>query len=101
MWFCFNDGFISAVQHRDNPEKLVVRARRKEILENLFPGRRIVIGGSRDYNYRVFISKDEFGSIVTERIQNIDYANFKNSVEDDELHSLYEKFWGLHFRYQR
>lgn len=101
MWFCFNDGFVSAVENRNNQHELVVRARRKDILTSLFPDKMVIVGGSSDYNYRVFVSKEEFSKIVTERIQNIHYSNFKNSVEDDELHGLYEKFWMLHFRYQR
>lgn len=101
MWFCFNDGFISAVQHRDDPETLVVRARRREILDTLFPEQLVVVGGSTDYNYRVFIGKKEFNKIVSKRIQDIDYTNFKNSVEDDELHHLYADFWRLHYDYQR
>jgi hypothetical protein len=30
----------------------------------------------------------------------IDYTNFKNSVQDDQLHDLYSDFWTLHYRYQ-
>ena len=26
----------------------------------------------------------------------IDYTNFKNSIEDSELHALYAKFWSDH-----
>ena len=101
MWFCFNDGFISAVQHRDEPDMLVVRARRRDILGNLFPEHKVIVGGSTDYNYRVFIGKEDFSAVVAKRIQAIDYSNFKNSVEDDDLHALYADFWQLHYAYQR
>jgi hypothetical protein len=101
MWFCFSDGFISAVQHRDDPATLVVRARRRDILDVLFPEYKVIVGGSTDYNYRVFIDKKDFNDIVSRRIQAIDYANFKNSVEDDDLHQLYADFWQLHYEYQK
>lgn len=101
MWICFNDGFVSAVEHRDSPDILMIRARRREILENLFPGEDIVEGGSTDYHYRVVVAKTAFADVVSKRISEISYPNFKDSVEDHEMHELYEKFWSLHRRYQR
>ena len=100
MWFCFNNGFVSAVENRDDKDGLVVRARRREHLEDNFPDNKIVVGGSTDYNYRIFISKKEFAEIVKDRIMDIDYGNFKNSVEDDDLYDLYSKFWTLHYKFQ-
>lgn len=100
MWFCFNNAFVSAVEHRDNPNLLMVRARRSKDLENLFPGKEIIVGGSTDYNYRVIVSKDEFSKLVAERVNNINYDNFKNSVKDEDLKILYHSFWYLHYRMQ-
>jgi hypothetical protein len=100
MWFCFNDGFCSAVQDRADPDGLVVRARRRKDIENIFPDKEIIVGGSTDYNYRVFCSKKEFAKLVSESIMNIEYGNFKNSVIDNDLHHLYEDFWRLHYNYQ-
>jgi biotin synthase-like enzyme len=100
MWFCFNDGFCSAVQDRNNPNGLVVRARRRKDIRNIFPDKEIIVGGSTDYNYRVFCTKEEFAKLVANSIMNIKYDNFKNSVRDYELHELYADFWHLHFKYQ-
>ena len=100
MWHCFNDGFVSAVQDRNKLDSLVIRSRKKKILQNLFPNAEIIVGGSTDYNYRVFCSKKEWSKIVADRIMNIGYDNFKNSVSDDDLHNLYAKFWSLHYAYQ-
>ena len=101
MWICFNDGFISAVEHRDSADLLMVRARRRDVLDTLFPDSEVVVGGSTDYQYRVVISKAAFSEVVSRRISEISYPNFKDSVDDQELHELYEKFWSLHRRYQR
>lgn len=101
MWICFNDGFVSAVQHREDPGTLMVRARRKEILDSLFPGVDIVVGGSTDYRYRVVVTKAEFAAVVSDRISDISYPNFKDSVDDPELHELYHRFWERHLSYQR
>jgi len=100
MWLCFNNGFVSAVQDRNNPDRFVVRARRREHLEDNFPGYEIVVGGSTDYYYRIFINKKEFNEIVSKKIMDVDYDNFKNSVEDDDLHDLYARFWTLHYKFQ-
>lgn len=99
MWICFNDGFVSAVVS-DNPEELKVRARRREHLETLFPTKTIHVDNMTDYKYRIFCSKEEWAEVVLDRINNMKYDNFKNSVVDDELHDLYENFWFLHRRYQ-
>lgn len=51
-----------------------------------------------DYRFRIWMKKERFISILTERINSIDYNNFKNSVEDDELHHAYMDIW--HRMYQ-
>jgi hypothetical protein len=101
MWLCFNDAFVSAVQDKDDPDRLCVRARKREHLERLFPGHEILTPPTRDYAYRVFVSKKEFADLLATRIGDIDYTNFKNSVRDGPLHQLYVDFWELHHRYQR
>ena len=100
MWFCFNDGFVSVVEDTRGISELVVRARRKEILEKIFPEKEIVELTVSDYKYRAYCTKDEWSKIVVDRIQNIDYSNFKNSVKDNELHQMYNNFWFIHYNYQ-
>ena len=101
MWICFNDGFVSAVSA--GGDMLKVRARRKEHLISIFPNLKdeIVETKHTDYKYRVFIKRDEFADIVSDRIKKIYYDNFKSSVMDDELHDLYADFWSLHYQYQK
>lgn len=100
MWFCFNDGFISAVES-GTPGELKVRARRKKHLEAIFPGKDILVTKNTDYKYRVFCTKEELSKIVQDRIMNLNYGNFKASVDDDDLHDLYGRFWWEHYKYQR
>jgi len=101
MWICFNDGFVSAVEHIDDPTMLVVRARRIEILKRLFPEENVIVGGSVDYKYRVYVDKKSFAALVVDNIMSIDYPNFKDSVEEKDLADMYGQFWLLHSRYQR
>ena len=100
MWVCFNDGFISVVKDKREENELVVRARRREILERLFPDREIIELWNSDYMFRTYCSKEELSKIMAESIDDIDYTNLKNSVTDPELKKLYGEFWLLHFYYQ-
>jgi hypothetical protein len=101
MWFCFNDGFLSVVADKHDPARLLVRARRKKDLLNVFgPHIEIVKNAGTDYRWRTFVDRKMFAALVASRIESIDYPNFKNSVPDRDLHDLYMDFWNLHHRYQ-
>lgn len=100
MWICFNDGFVSAVADRRRPGRLLVRARKREHLQKLFPWRRIKATPKADYAYRVSVGRRAFARLVAKRIAGIDYSNFKDSVSDDRLHDLYAGFWWSHLNYQ-
>jgi hypothetical protein len=100
MWICFNNAFVSAVES-DMPTVLKVRARKREHLATLFPGKKIHTSKDTDYAYRVFVNRKAFAKLVAKRVMDIDYDNFKDSVEDDRLHDLYADFWQLHGKYQQ
>ncbi len=101
-WLCFNDAFLSVVNHRTEQDLLVVRARRREHLANVFgPSATIEVTPDRDYKYRTIADRKKVADIVASRIQNIDYGNFKDSVRNGGLHNLYARFWALHHEYQR
>jgi hypothetical protein len=101
MWICCNDSFVSAVQDYHDPNRLCVRARKREHLQRLFPNAEIIKVPNTDYACRVFVSKKEFADLVTQRIEEIDYPNFKDSVQEPGLHDLYASFWQLHYRFQQ
>jgi len=98
-----NTGFVSVVKdkHDEYGEILIVRARDKEILEELFPNYNILETPTADYKYRVFCGKADFAVLMLKRIMDIDYDNFKNSVEDRDLHHLYTQVWYEGFFYQK
>jgi hypothetical protein len=96
MWVMFNNGFISAVQDRDNNDNVMVRARRQKDLEAIFPDRvaDIFRVPNSDYECRIRISKVDFAKVVSDRIlNNIDYPNFKDSVKDEPLKQFYTDVW--------
>lgn len=101
MWICFNDGFVSVVKDKLNINELVIRARRKDILETLLPGKEITTLTVSDYKYRTYCSKEEFSKLLVDRVSDIEYTNFKDSTTDPDLHDLYGDMWQLHYFYQR
>lgn len=102
MWLCFNNAFVSAVADRDDRNRLVVRARRRDHLENLFgKDAEIVVLTDADYKYRLFVERSVVADLTHKALMGISYDNFKNSVQDDDLHDLYADFWGLHHEMQK
>lgn len=95
MWFCLNNAFLSVVENKDNPEELMVRARKQRHLENVFPDKKDQIYSvpHSDYAVRIKISREEFANLIKEKILNINYTNFKDSVVDDGLHDFYLDVW--------
>jgi len=101
MWICLNDAFVSMVEDYKDPDYLWVRARNSDHLVNLFPYRvNIQETPTRDYRFRVHASKREMARIIADRIEGIDYGNFKNSVKDKKYHDVLEDFWHSHAFYQ-
>lgn len=101
MWLCFNDGFLSVVSDQHDPTRLMVRARRKQVLLDVC-GKdvEVVENAGSDYRWRAFVERKAFSALVASRIDKISYSNFKHSVRDGDLHELYMRFWDLHRRYQ-
>ncbi len=86
MGFC-KDGFFSAVQHRDEPDSVMIRARFSGDLERLCE--RIGVDRScisvtpdADYAYRITVPKTVWANAVKDIADDIDYDNFKNSVHE-------------------
>jgi hypothetical protein len=91
---------VSVVEDKLKISELVVRARNKTILEKIFPENEILELDISDYKYRTYCTKNEWSKIVVDRINNIDYTNFKASVVDKDLHDMYNNFWYIHYKYQ-
>jgi hypothetical protein len=91
MWVFTPEGFLSAVQDRDNPDLLRVRARDRASLRALvnyvreLPGRgrpEVVAGGGSDYPYRVTVNRADFAMFMFDTVdQCVDYENFKDAAK--------------------
>lgn len=105
MWIATTAGFFSAVQHRDDHDQLMIRARSHADLVNLtavamghldvWPPE-ITETGHADYPYRVTMSRRDWAACVTELIAGVDYDNFKNAVaktNPKRSHGPYMQVW--------
>lgn len=87
MWLLTKNSFISVVQHREQPDNVLVRARVKKHLERLFPHKvnEIYADSEADYKYRLLVSKKELAEVLSAYILNdLNYDNFKASQEADD-----------------
>lgn len=115
MWIMTTIGFYSAVQHRDNHDDLLIRARSKADLLALQalatgagsacrrgPGRFGGVGPiettlhGADYPHRMVISKSTWKALLEDLTDDVDYDNFKTAVAragHPERANTYHKVW--------
>lgn len=82
MWLFTDTGFISAVAHRDNPKKMMIRARDKKSLEGLSKMSRAKIETTlgADYPHRITVTKEMLKRWMNNQIDAAEYDNFKSQV---------------------
>ena len=98
MWVLTTSGFLSAVEHRDDSDLLVVRARAREDLRTLceWAGTTLVDSPNADYPHRTIVRKQRFADWVRAQAAAIDYPNFKDAVGSSqgyERASVYSQVW--------
>ncbi len=62
MWIFSTQGFYSAVEHREDPERIIVRCRTREDLEALreqIPGLEPFEDPAADYRWRAIVSRQD------------------------------------------
>ena len=100
MWILMNDSMLSVVRHTSLPGSLLVRARLSGDIEQVFPAAVVVEGGGSDYRFRATVPETEVAAVVSRRLLDIDYPNFKASVPEPKRHSAYLKIWDVLHRMQ-
>ena len=84
MWVITKAGFVSAVQHNDNPDVMRVRARRAE---HLAFGLEVIDFGSdaSDYRYHCDVPRSEFAVWLLDRLSEVDYeSHAKEAMAGDD-----------------
>lgn len=100
MWICISDGFVSIVEHRDDPGRVLVRARRREHLEAFLGDNSpsilltpVMQTPRSDYRWRVEADRAFVAQRLAKLLMDVRYTNFKNSVRDDEYHHACSDIW--------
>jgi hypothetical protein len=93
MWLMLKDCFFSIVAKDCGPNELLIRARRAGDIEKVFPDAKVIRNTNGDYLYRAIAPRDEVATAMAAKIRDIDYPNFKDSVEDRSLHAAYVGVW--------
>lgn len=93
MWLCLRDSFLSIVAKDGAANELLVRARRPGDIEKVFPNAKVTRNTNSDYLYRAMLPRDVVKQAVAAMIDQIDYPNFKDSVQDGSLHAAYVGVW--------
>ncbi len=84
MWLFTSRGFLSIVRHSDRPGALIVRSRFPNHIQTIFPDAHVSEDAGTDYRYRAELNPKEVSRVIAKMILNIDYPNFKNSLDMDE-----------------
>ena len=101
MWLCSKEGFFSVVQKEDS-DRLDVRARVRADLVALStqylgnPQPMIYTFPNADYEYRIFLTHEEWANVLMQMAKNIDYPNFKRKVKQIQGHRrahFYSDVW--------
>lgn len=95
MWICLNDAFLSIVDKDCKADELLVRARRPGDLDKTFPGCIVAETPDNDYAYRTVVKRSAISAMLSNKINNLHYDNFKSSVKDQLLKERYSKIWGI------
>ena len=93
MWLCLRDSFLSIVAKDCAANELMVRARRPGDIEKCFPDAKVTRNTGSDYLYRAVLPRDVVKQAMAAMIDQIDYPNFKDTVEDRSLHAAYVGVW--------
>lgn len=100
MWIFLSDSFLSIVQDTNNPDNLLVRARKKGDINRVFPAAIEEVTAGRDYAYRTSLHRDAVVVGFMQAADDIDYPNFKDSVKDNARHLAYLRVWTEMWKWQ-
>ena len=98
MWIFSTSGIYSTVQHRDDPEKVIIRARVKSdlvALNGIHHCGKIVRSPQADYPFRIVASKLDWLCALHMLGRRTTYPNFKSAIKDKRRHDLLLRIWRM------
>lgn len=120
MWLQTKIGFYSVVEHDDDVQTVLIRARSRTDLENLcdvadavrrdyaegealgIDHKAIQFTPNADYHYRIICPRVSWMEVSLRLMTEIDYGNFKNAVSerDPDRSHLYHSVWNVLYSIQ-
>jgi hypothetical protein len=97
MWVFTQDGFVSIVRSREDPDVLMVRGRDRESLQSFAKGVEIIDSHGTDYRFRIIATPEQVRGWVDEVVAGIDYTNFKSRLAErrgSTWHDMAMEVWG-------
>jgi hypothetical protein len=103
MWIFTSSGFVSIVQHRDEPDTLIVRGRFQGDAARFLglPPEAEELTSSADYRFRCYAHRDEVAAAMLRAAQGIRYPNFKGSIRAAWRKALALRVWSILHREQQ
>jgi hypothetical protein len=108
MWILFEGGFVSIVQHREEPDMLCVRGRVKADVSTFCAAAGselpVLMTPDGDYRYRVVLSRAEVQRALDTLVTELDYDNFKSRIAEIHGHErahIYAEVWSDLHKLQR
>ena len=96
MWLFTTKGFFSIVEHNDDADKVLIRARCEPdiIWMSNQLGATWTQTPRADYPYRITAPKERFANLLFHIAENIDYPNFKQTIAGDNRRAVcYNRIW--------
>jgi hypothetical protein len=105
MWLATTKGWFSVVIDNQRPGRMLVRARCRADIFNLYNEHHETLASmeeptsdpSRDYRWRMSVSKEDFVKLTGRLAEAVTYSNFKSAVHDrkdqQNKSSAYVKVW--------
>lgn len=101
VWVFTSNSFLSIVEHDQDPGLLHVRARFPGDIETVFPGADVIETPSADYRYRTSLPREKVAEAMARLTRDINYDNFKNSVDVADRRDEYIRVWEVMWNAQR
>ncbi len=106
MWIFTSTGFVSVVEHRDDPGRLVVRARDRASLDALVArtGAPVNPWQGSDYAYRIVVDRPVLADWLADEVRAIEYTNYKTSAHEargGRFEAALHEVWRAMMAFQR
>ena len=99
MWVFLSNGFVSITRHKSHKDFLHVRARNPQHLLDIWPDCDVHITPHADYTARTSLPEAIVIRTIVNYMEEIDYSNFKNTIDDYKFKTMAMRVWDQHCAY--